>query len=223
MDIVFLTPVRLFGDGLSECLRGRVGITLKAVVGDLAGLRTALTTIAPDLALIDVTQGVDLFDVRSIAVEYPSVALVALGLVEQRQYVIRCGRAGFMGYVSRDATADQLCNALTDVEAGRLACPAEISCDLLRALFRTESVASDSAHEAALTKRENDVLALIGQGLSNKEIARDLALCVATVKQHVHHILYKMKLQNRAQAMRRVRNAPWLVAAVPSGGDRTSA
>lgn len=214
MDIVLLTPVRLLGDGLTACFRSRTNVALRAVVSDLSALRTELISGVPDLVLIDVTQGVDLYDVRSIAAEWTQVPLVALGLVEQRQQVIRCGRAGFTGYVTRDASADSLCDALADVLAGRLACPAEISGGLLRALFRAEGMPGDTVNEEALTKRESDVLALIGQGLSNKEIARELTLSVATVKHHVHRILDKMKLQRRAQAMRRVRDAPWLTAPV---------
>jgi DNA-binding NarL/FixJ family response regulator len=209
MKLALVTPLRLMGDGLAACLRGHGVIELCCVVTHLEALRAALRGTPPDLVLIDVTHGVDLYDVRSIAVEWPAIPLVALGLVEQRQQVIRCGRAGFAGYVSRDASAEHLCSALTDVLAGRLACPAEISSGLLCALFRGESPAT-VVDEEALTRREGEVLSLIGQGLSNKEIARQLGLSIATVKHHVHHVLEKLKLQRRAQAMRRVRDAPWL-------------
>jgi len=209
MDLVLVTPVRLLGDGLSACFREHCNVQLRCVVSDLAALREFLAQAPPDLVLVDVTQGVDLYDVRSIAADWPDIPLVALGLVEQRQQVIRCGRAGFTGYISRDASAAALCSALEDVLAGRLACPAEISGGLLRALFRAED-ALVPAVEAALTRRESEVLTLIGQGLSNKEIARELELSIATVKHHVHHVLEKLKLQRRSQAMRRVRDAPWL-------------
>lgn len=209
MNFLLVTPVRLLGDGLSACIRGRIDVELVAVVRDLAALREAMLLRVPDLVLIDATQGIDVLDVRTIAVNWPDVPLVALGLVEQRQQVIRCGRAGFKGYVSRDAGAEALCTALQDVIAGRLTCSAEISGDLLRALFHGEEPAP-SGSEGTLTRREGEVLALIGQGMSNKEIARELDLSVATVKHHVHHLLEKLKLQRRTQAMRRVRDAPWL-------------
>jgi DNA-binding NarL/FixJ family response regulator len=156
-------------------------------------------------------QGIDLYDVRSIAAEHGEVALVALGLNEQRQEVIRCGRAGFVGYVARDASVDVLCDVLHDVIQGRLACPAEISCGLLKALFRREQHDKTST-DVVLTQRESDVLQLIGDGQSNKEIARELSLSVATVKHHVHNILEKLHIHGRAAAMRRVRDDPWLVA-----------
>jgi DNA-binding NarL/FixJ family response regulator len=210
MNVVVLTPIRLLGDGLAACFAQRPDFVVLAVVNDLQRVRDTLNTAAADLILIDVTQGIDLYDVRSIAAEHPEVALVALGLTEQRQEVIRCGRAGFAGYVAREASANELCKALSDVIQGRLACPAEISGGLLRALFRMEERPNDTVPAEAMTRRESEVLHLIGQGLSNKEIARELSLSVATVKHHVHNILEKLQLPRRAQAMRRVRDTPWI-------------
>jgi len=210
MNIIVLTPVRLLGDGLAACFRSRPDLSVLAVVDDLAALREALTTSDAHVVLIDVTQGVDLFDVRAIAAEWSEVALVALGLDEQRQEVIRCGKAGFAGYVARDASIDTLCKALSEIVAGRLACSPEISGSLLRALFRRDSRSAEPDIDLALTRREREVLELLGRGLSNKEIGCELCLSVATVKHHVHHVLEKLKLPRRAQAMRRVRDAPWI-------------
>lgn len=210
MNIIVLTPVRLLGDGLSACISGRAGMCVLAVIKDLASLRDQLTATVADVVLVDVTQGIDLFDVRAIAAEWPAVALVALGLNEQRQEVISCGRAGFAGYVGRDASIDALCQALLDIVAGRLPCSPEIAGGLLRALFHHEPRPEESDVDLALTRRESEVLALLGRGLSNKEIGDELCVSVATVKHHVHHVLEKLKLPRRAQAMRKVRDAPWL-------------
>lgn len=211
VDLVVLTPVRLMGEGLSACVASQPGMAVRAVVSSMSGLREVLVEPpAVDLVLIDVTQGIDLYDVRSIAAEHSEVALVALGLQEQRQDVIRCGRAGFVGYVARDASVQALCDALNNVILGRLACPAEISSGLLKALFRRDEATNPASDDPSLSRREREVLQLIGSGHSNKEIARDLNLSVATVKHHVHSILEKMHVARRAQAMRRVRDAPWL-------------
>jgi DNA-binding NarL/FixJ family response regulator len=217
MNIIVLTPVRLLGDGLAACFRSRPDLSVLAVVDDLAALREVLTTSDAHVVLIDVTQGVDLFDVRAIAAEWSEVALVALGLDEQRQEVIRCGKAGFAGYVARDASIDTLCKALSEIVAGRLACSPEISGSLLRALFRRDSRSAEPDIDLALTRREREVLELLGRGLSNKEIGCELCLSVATVKHHVHHVLEKLKLPRRAQAMRRVQDAPW-IAGISSRG-----
>jgi DNA-binding NarL/FixJ family response regulator len=220
MNVVVLTPIRLLGDGLAACFSRRAGFAVLAVVNSLQSVRDTLNSSAADLVLIDVTQGIDLYDVRSIATEHPEVALVALGLTEQRQDVIRCGRAGFGGYVARDASADELCDALSDVIQGRLSCPAEISGGLLRALFRINELADDTGANPAMTRRESEVLHFIGKGFSNKEIARELCLSVATVKHHVHNILEKLGLPRRAHAMRRVRDTPWIALAPTTSNSR---
>jgi DNA-binding NarL/FixJ family response regulator len=188
MNIIILTPVRLLGDGLASCFSNRPDMNTLGVLNDLGALRETLAKTATDVVLIDVTQGVDLFDVRAIASEWPDVALVALGLNEQRQEVIRCGKAGFAGYVARDASIDGLCQSLSEIVAGRLACPPEIAGGLLRALFGREPRAQES----------------------------DLHLSL-TVKHHVHHVLEKLQLQRRAQAMRKVREAPWIARVVSVG------
>jgi hypothetical protein len=135
-----------------------------------------------DVALIDVMQPIAFEDVRTIAIDLPDLALVAFGLPEQRHEVIRCGRFGPAGYVPRDATIDQLNDAIVNAVTGRLACTAEISSGLLRALFHRDPSPPPPSEEAPLTRRECEVLQLVGTGLTNKEIARQLDLSVATVK-----------------------------------------
>lgn len=210
MKLIVVTPTRLLGEGLAACFNRHGAISLYATVRDLNQLRQSLQSASIDIVLIDVTQGVDLDEVRAVASDHPQIALVALGLQEQRQDVIRCGRAGFGGYVARQASIDELCQALSDVVAGRLTCSAEISGGLLRALFRKETHVHAENLKEALTRREGEVLNLIGRGLSNKEIARELNVSLSTVKHHVHHVLEKLQLPRRAQAMRRVRETPWI-------------
>jgi DNA-binding NarL/FixJ family response regulator len=210
MNIIILTPVRLFGEGLAACINRRPPMCVHAVIGDLDSLRVHLSSSEVQLVLVDVTQGVDLFDLRAISHEWSEVRFVALGLMEQRQSVIECGRSGFSGYVARDSSIDGLCTALVDAAAGRLACPPDISGGLLRALFHEEGTRVQPDPNLGLTRREGEVLELLGRGLSNKEISDDLCVSVATVKHHVHHVLEKLKLPKRAQAMRLVRDAPWL-------------
>lgn len=210
MKLVVLTSVRLLGDGLAACFRSRPDIQLLAVVHELAGLRERLREDGVEMVLIDVTQGIDLAGVSEIAAEWPDVTLVALGLNEQREEVIRCGRAGFAGYVPRTASIDGLCNALSEIAAGRLACPPEISGGLLRALYRSDRRSREMDVELSLTRRETEVLRLLGRGLSNKEIGNELCLSIATVKHHVHHVMEKLKVSRRTQVMRRVRDNPWM-------------
>src|SRR5262245_39820561 len=88
MNVIVLTPIRILGEGLEVCWGRHPEINLLATVPDLLALRAAIRAHSPDLVLIDVTHGVDLEQVRLIAEEWPGLALVALGLREQRQDVI---------------------------------------------------------------------------------------------------------------------------------------
>jgi DNA-binding NarL/FixJ family response regulator len=217
MDLIVVTPVRILGEGLAACFATREGMVLRATVPDLSSLGLALETrIGVDVVLVDTTQRVNLEEIRVFALEHASISFVALGLLEQPKDVVNCGRAGFSGYVSRAASFDQLCQALSDVVVGRLSCSAEVSGNLLRALFRGQFDRPEMAATEALTRREGEVLHLIGSGLSNKEIARELELSVATVKHHVRNVLKKLQVGGRVQAMRRVRDAPW-IATSPIG------
>jgi DNA-binding NarL/FixJ family response regulator len=208
MRIVIVTPFRLLGEGLVACLGGKDGIMVDALVDDFGTLRDALGP-ETNLVLVDVGAGFEAAEVCAIAADHPHLTLFALGLRERRDEVIRCARAGFAAYVPRDATADTLRNAMLAAAAGRLTCPPDIACSLMRALFHT-SLPHEVANDNELTRRQGEVLHLLGHGLSNKEIARELELSVATVKHHVHSILTKLGVARRTQAMRKVREAPWI-------------
>lgn len=210
MKIFVLTPVRILGEGLASCLRSGPSSADVVIIDSLHSLRSHLAVDCDCIVLVDVTQGIELFDVRTIALDWPDLPIVALGLPEQTHQVILCGRAGFAGYISRETTIEGLCGALTNIGEGKLACPPEISAGLLRALFRKGPQTEQSLSDPGLTRRESEVLALIGRGLSNKEISSELCLSVATVKHHVHRVLEKLGLSRRTEAMRRVRDAPWL-------------
>jgi two-component system, NarL family, nitrate/nitrite response regulator NarL len=212
MNVIILTPIRMLGDGLALSIGTTPPFRVVAVVADLAAMKGVLTQGDAHVALIDVTQSVDLLDIKAVATQWPDIPLVALGLVEQQHEVVKCGRAGFAGYISRDSSIDTLCERIAHIAQGRLTCSPEISSGLLRALFRVDTAAENAHINPPLTRRESEVLSLLGNGLSNKEIGATLNLSIATVKHHVHHVLDKLQLPRRADAMRRVRDAPWLAA-----------
>lgn len=191
-------------------------MTVDAVVTDLPALRARLMCGSIDVVLIDVTQVVNPFEIRNIAGDWPGVKLVALGLAEETNAVVRAGRSGFAGYISRSSSLDSMCESLREIAAGRVALPPEIAGGLLQALFHAQPAADVTDPARPLTRREGEVLSLIGQGLSNKEIGNELCLSVATVKHHVHNLLEKLKLPCRAQAMRKVRETPWITPSAPT-------
>jgi two-component system nitrate/nitrite response regulator NarL len=143
MKAVILTPFQLLGDGLAQSLNRRPEISVVAVAADLTALRQTLSAVDADIILIDITQAMDLKEIRAIAAERPNLTLLALGQPEQRGDVMRRGRAAFNCYVARDRTVDELCDAMVNAVASRLnssavlprAVSAESSAGLLRRCF----------------------------------------------------------------------------------------
>jgi two-component system, NarL family, nitrate/nitrite response regulator NarL len=216
MNIVIFAGVRLVGESIAFCLAGHCGIHHVEVAPTSAAVRTYLRQRAFDVVLIDISTVSDDEVVRALALEFPHVQLLALGLEEQREFVIDCGRAGFSGYVPRDAGLDALRAAVLDCGCGRLRCPAEIAGGMMKALFhdRARTEPGPAAPEA-LTDRQKQVMQLISRGYSNKEIARELKLSVATVKHHVHHVLAKLQVTRRTRVIQRLCGA-----LLPANDDR---
>lgn len=106
---------------------------------------------------------------------------------------------GFHGFVEKDEGLDRLQHCITEVYAGRLVYPSEITQRFLSALARSYSY---KAHDSkSLTPRQNTVIKLMESGCSNKEIARKLGIELATVKNHVHQILDKLEAKSRNEAV----------------------
>ncbi len=213
--LVIVTDVRLFGEGLAQALQPEASVEVAGVVQNFDRLCQRLRNYAAEIALLDVTGGIDLDEVRLLAVERPDMKLLALGLQEQRAEVIRCARAGFSGYISRDIPFPRLVPLLNEVARGGAHCSAEITAGLMRAVFRPDLDLAAPATGSPLTRRESEILQLLGRGFSNKEIARDLSLSAATVKNHVHNLLAKLKMSRRIDAARCLRDRPWIAGPSP--------
>ena len=216
MDIVIYSAYQLFGECLESCLKPRHDIEVVAVVHDVDAVRAVLERLTVDLLLVDVAPGFDALQITEISDDYPGLVSLAVGLAEDDTEVVQCGRAGFAGYVPRDASLQSLCARMQECLSGRLTCPETVAASLLRALHgghgggtRTPSDAIAELAPAKLSPREAGVTRLLRRGLSNKEIARELDLSVATVKHHVHNILDKLGLPGRMHVMRTEPDQSW--------------
>ena len=174
------------------------------VVGTSTSVPEALREVSelrPDIILLDVTAARRLADVQRLAKAAAGARIIALGITETPRRVVACAEAGIVAYVARDATFDELLATLRQVQAGEASCSPRIAAALFRRLAERVGTASTAS---ALTPREREILTLIDQGLSNKEIAQRLYIELATVKNHVHHILAKLHVHRRGEAAARV-------------------
>ncbi|WP_440557036.1 response regulator [Streptomyces sp. SCPE 10] len=154
--------------------------------------------LSPDVILMDVrmpgTDGIDaLRRLRELA--NPARVLIVTSFTEQRT-VVPALRAGAAGYVYKDVDPDALAGAIRSVHAGHILLQPEVA----GALLSQEEANSGQGRGGSLTEREREVLGLIADGRSNREIARALVLSEKTVKTHVSNILMKLDLADRTQA-----------------------
>lgn len=134
----------------------------------------------------------------------PNTKVLALGLTEEKKRVLRYVEAGAAGYVLRDDSLDDLIETVRAAQDGKVFVSPEIAAAMMERLSDLAQMFSDVENNvtdtAGLTSRELEVLDLIGQGLTNQDIAEKLVIEIGTVKNHVHNILEKLNVSSRGEA-----------------------
>jgi DNA-binding NarL/FixJ family response regulator len=152
-------------------------------------------------------------DVLADAMDGADSPVVVLGAPEDEDEVIALAELGVLGFVEREASLDELVESVVSASRGEASFPARIATTLLRCVS-SGGARPSSPDVSSLTVRERQVVELIAESLSNKEIAARLGIEVATVKNHVHNILEKLDVNRRTEAVARLR--------VVEGGDETT-
>jgi DNA-binding NarL/FixJ family response regulator len=198
-SIVIVDDHELAREGLKLALAKR-GFEVVAVeaTGE-AGIEAARLH-EPDIVLLDIRlgEGMDgLAAAAEIGRMAPRVRIIMLSLHNDPSYVRAALKAGAKGYILKDASLDELCRDAAAVMAGGTAIPPAL---LSSVLLQSETEGSDLALIGKLTERERGVLELVGEGLTNKGIARELGISPSTVKAHVERLLAKLGAADRTQA-----------------------
>jgi two-component system, NarL family, nitrate/nitrite response regulator NarL len=202
--LFILADIRIYRDGLAEILARRGGIKVVGTAADLGSALAAISATRPEIALVDVAMPDGIAAVRSVLRAAPEVKVVALAVPDAEVNVIACAEAGVSGYVTRDESLDDVVEALESVTRGEMLCSPRMAATLLRRVTALAAGETGGAR-SRLTARELEIVELIDQGLSNKEIASRLFIELATVKNHVHNILEKLQVQRRSDAAAHLR------------------
>lgn len=194
-SVLIVGGSRLFRDGLEEMLERTPGVVVAGVAADVATAPAAAGACGPDVILLELGRG-DAASVRAIAALGPPV--VAMTVPDSPQAVIACARAGVVGFVAHDASLEDLVAAIEAARRGETTCSPRTVAILLDHLRASGATRAGAARVAGLTAREREIVVLIEQGLTNKEIARGLFIALPTVKNHVHNILEKLGVTRRS-------------------------
>ena len=167
-------------------------------------VESAMATLAPDLLILDVRMlGLDaLGATRQLIGRYPEVAILVLSACDDQGLIFGLLEAGVTGYALKEESPTSLLFAIRAVAGGQTWLSSRVARMLVSKAVATWGPPTVSQDLAALTEREQEVLALIGRGLSNQEIAEVLCIACGTVRSHIKRVYDKMDLGGRSQAMR---------------------
>jgi len=206
--IVVIDDHPLFRKGVADLISMDARLRLVGEAADgSAGVRVAMTT-RPDLILLDLNmKGMDgLETLKKLKETDLDSRIIMLTVSDNEEDVVAALRAGADGYLLKDMEPEDILQRLRQAMSGRLVISDNLT-ELLAHALREEP-RPRTISEAELTPREQEILALIAKGHSNKLIARELDISVGTIKVHVKHILKKLKLRTRVEA------AVWAIKSV---------
>ncbi len=163
--------------------------------------------VRPDVLLVDIDlpgmDGVGL--VRELSPRLPETRIVMLTVSSADHHLVDAMRYGACGYLTKDLAPDALLRAVRSAYAGELAMPRRLAARLVHRLVETSrhSTTADDPAMASLSGREVEVLRLLAEGLTDRQIGESLTISARTVETHVSSILHKLGVRNRAAAAQR--------------------
>lgn len=206
-------PIRVFiaddngllREGLASMLAQQQGIVVIGAAESGENALEQIKELRPEVALIDIgmpdKDGIEVTQV--LHDDLPEVKVIILGMVDLTDEIMACIEAGAAGYILKEASFENLVETIHSVYRGESFCSPEMTASLFSRIAELAGERAPKLPREAIniTDRELEVINLIAEGLTNKEIAQRLFIATQTVKNHVHNILDKLQLQTRLEAV----------------------
>jgi DNA-binding NarL/FixJ family response regulator len=207
IDILLVDDHALMRAGLAGMIAGAQDMRVVGTAADGAQALQAVTASAPNVVLMDLSMPVmdGITATARISAEHPDVAVLVLTSFSDRDRIMEALDAGALGYVLKDAAPADLLESIRSVARGDSPLDARVA----RTILRDRRAPSPSGD---LTEREQEVLALVGRGLANKQIARALGIREGTVKAHLTSVFQRIGVRDRTSA------ALWARSNLPDSG-----
>ncbi len=170
-------------------------LRVSAEVEALSSLKAVVRAVSPAV----IVAGVDLFEPTDLDMMADSaVPVLLIGNMEDNDRVARMLSPGVRGFICRSSPGNHWVDAVRAVAAGHASLPPKVTGKLLDTLVRTKPA---PAVFDSLTDRERDVLQYIAQGMTTAELAAEMVVQISTIKSHIYHLLQKLKVKDRTQAV----------------------
>ena len=197
---------RLFREGLACVLAQQPNMMVAGVFASVSEMLQDAETLRPDVLVLDLhlPDREGLGEARLIKGLFPEIKILMTGLSGVESDVLACIEAGVAGYLVHEASLEDLLNNIQAVAAGEALCSPKVA-GMLFSRIAEAGRERELRHVLGLpnlTRRELEIIALIEEGFSNKEIAAQLQIELQTVKNHIHNILDKLQLEGRREAAR---------------------
>jgi two-component system nitrate/nitrite response regulator NarL len=200
--VLVISGICLYREGLTEMLDRTGAISVVASASDVRDGLTLWNGLdePPDVILLDTVPADAEVSIRALLAAIPDARVVALTVPNHESEILAVAEAGIAGFVTSDASVAELVAAIESVAKGEALCTPSVAAALMRRLSALARSWAEADPIQPLTTREREILELIDEGLSNKQIAQRLRIELPTVKNHVHHILGKLGVHRRAEA-----------------------
>ncbi len=199
--VALIEDNRLVREGISSLLNRMPDF--EVVAAGSSADTALLRAVTPDVVLLDLglRNGDSLRMAQRVRKEFPGAKIIVMDLLPVHEEIVEYVNAGVSGFIMKDATLDDLADTIRSVASGVNVLPPEMTGSLFSQIAR-EAVAKGRPlvlDAVRMTPRERQVIALISEGMSNKEIAKELHIATHTVKSHVRNIMEKLALHTRLQ------------------------
>jgi len=201
--LVLIDDNRLLREGLAAMIHTQPGFKVLAAFADVDEALTKVREAKPDVVLIDfgLADHDSLGLTATVHAEVPAARVIVMGLMPVQEDVADYVRAGASGFIMKDATFEGFFETIRAVAAGAEVLPPALTTTLFSQIVLNAGPATTAKvlESVRLTPREGEVISLLGEGLSNKEMARRMGIAVHTIKSHVHNVLEKLALHSRLE------------------------
>ena len=204
ISILVIEDNRLLREGLSAMIEEQNDLKLKAAFGDCTKALQFIRKSQPNIVILDLglRNQNSLHLIKVLKKYFQKIKIIVMDLVPLQEDVLVFVQAGVSGFILKDATVEDFLRTIREVAGGTKVLPPRLTESLFSQIIDkavTESSASKIIGLVKMTKRERQVVDLVADGFTNKEIAQKLHLSKYTVKSHIHNILEKLALHTRVQ------------------------
>ncbi len=204
IKIILVDDHQMFRDGVKSVLSDEENIEVIGEVGNGNDLYELLKSKTPDLLITDISMpdisGINV--TKYVSENYPEVKILILSMHSTEEFITKALSAGANGYLPKDTSMNELLEAINTIYKGDNYFNKEISDTILKSIINKSKWEQENYKKKMLTRREKEIVSLVVDGLTNKEIAHKLFISIRTVDSHKNNIMQKLNLKSSVELVK---------------------